>query len=431
MIPLLEAQARGEELPGTVVDAYDQACRRLCTENWPQGFAQRQEWPTVDHLLEVARWAAAALQFSRSTALIDREPVTEPGVIVLEDQSPKSLTATVLLARCIQLIGQPGYDGPELDKEQAGRALVALAAHTEMSYTSDARTPLEYLRDCLASEPALRHHLAGHVLRRSTREHVLEVTSITPETGLFPDEDLLYWAERWPHLQQEVRRTAQPLLSHRPRPDDARLSAACERARQDDEELRDATAWWDGPPSPWELRRQAREQQQRHANTFDAEQFTAALQAVHVAAPDQIRSAWHTVLGHLHHTSDGRPAEQPFHRNAVAAAPSCPPQGSPARTTLRQAALPTDPSKPYFHWAMDNQWKRSRAAGEVDVPEGMVLYGNRHFFASNCLSNGIPITDVAEWMGHKSLDITFKIYRHLMPGSIGKAAKVLDMALAA
>lgn len=67
----------------------------------------------------------------------------------------------------------------------------------------------------------------------------------------------------------------------------------------------------------------------------------------------------------------------------------------------------------------------------MDFPEGMVLYGNRHFFASNCLSNGIPITDVAEWMGHKSLDITFKIYRHLMPGSIGKAAQVLDMALAA
>ncbi|MFG3098024.1 tyrosine-type recombinase/integrase [Streptomyces sp. NPDC048202] len=95
---------------------------------------------------------------------------------------------------------------------------------------------------------------------------------------------------------------------------------------------------------------------------------------------------------------------------------------------LRQ---PTDRTKPYPHWAMDNQWKRIRAAGEVDIPEGMVLYGNRHFFASNCLSNGIPITDVAEWMGHKSLDITFKIYRHLMPGTIGRAAQVLDMALAA
>ena len=34
----------------------------------------------------------------------------------------------------------------------------------------------------------------------------------------------------------------------------------------------------------------------------------------------------------------------------------------------------------------------------------MVIYGFRHFFASNCLSNGIPITDVAEWMGHRSID---------------------------
>jgi GNAT superfamily N-acetyltransferase len=72
-----------------------------------------------------------------------------------------------------------------------------------------------------------------------------------------------------------------------------------------------------------------------------------------------------------------------------------------------------------------------KAAGHVEIPERMVIYSFRHFFASNCLTNGIPITDVAEWMGHRSLDITFKIYRHLMPGSIGKAAKILDMGLAA
>ncbi|MEU7318391.1 site-specific integrase [Streptomyces sp. NPDC007083] len=92
---------------------------------------------------------------------------------------------------------------------------------------------------------------------------------------------------------------------------------------------------------------------------------------------------------------------------------------------------PNDPSKPYAHWSVSNQWARIKKAGDVDVPEGMVIYGFRHFFASNCLSNGLPITDVADWMGHKSLDVTFEIYRHLMPGSIGKAAKVLDVALAA
>ncbi|WNC00028.1 tyrosine-type recombinase/integrase [Streptomyces sp. CGMCC 4.7035] len=82
---------------------------------------------------------------------------------------------------------------------------------------------------------------------------------------------------------------------------------------------------------------------------------------------------------------------------------------------------------PYYH--IHNQWKRIKRAGEVDILEGMVIYGLRHFFASNCLTHGTPITDVAEWMGHNSLDITFKVYRHLMPGSIGKAAKALDLGL--
>ncbi|MEU5533126.1 site-specific integrase [Streptomyces sp. NPDC020362] len=36
-----------------------------------------------------------------------------------------------------------------------------------------------------------------------------------------------------------------------------------------------------------------------------------------------------------------------------------------------------DPRKPYPHWGMDNQWRRIRASGKVDIPEGMVLYGVR------------------------------------------------------
>ncbi|MER5775114.1 tyrosine-type recombinase/integrase [Streptomyces sp. NPDC002039] len=90
-----------------------------------------------------------------------------------------------------------------------------------------------------------------------------------------------------------------------------------------------------------------------------------------------------------------------------------------------------DPTRPFLAYYLQNQWQRIKRAGEVDVPDGMVIYSLRHFFASNCLTNGIPITDVADWMSHKSLDITFKIYRHLMPGSIGKAAKILDVGLAA
>ncbi|WP_441247401.1 tyrosine-type recombinase/integrase [Kitasatospora sp. McL0602] len=92
---------------------------------------------------------------------------------------------------------------------------------------------------------------------------------------------------------------------------------------------------------------------------------------------------------------------------------------------------PNDLSKAFPHYYLSNHWARLKKAGTLDIPDGMVLYGLRHFFASNCLSHNIPITDVAEWMGHRSVDVTFKTYRHLMPGSISRAAQVLDLGLAA
>ncbi|MFC8712884.1 tyrosine-type recombinase/integrase [Streptomyces sp. NPDC057197] len=61
----------------------------------------------------------------------------------------------------------------------------------------------------------------------------------------------------------------------------------------------------------------------------------------------------------------------------------------------------------------------------------MVIYSYRHFFASHCLTRNIPITDVAEWMGHKNIDVTFKTYRHLMPGTISTAATILNHTLTA
>ncbi|MGW0466256.1 tyrosine-type recombinase/integrase [Streptomyces sp. NPDC003027] len=92
---------------------------------------------------------------------------------------------------------------------------------------------------------------------------------------------------------------------------------------------------------------------------------------------------------------------------------------------------PKDPSGAFSLRVLQNRWRRIKVDEKVKIPEGMTLYGFRHFFASNCLSQGIPITDVAEWMGHKSIEVTFKTYRHLMPESIGTAAKILDAGLAA
>lgn len=66
---------------------------------------------------------------------------------------------------------------------------------------------------------------------------------------------------------------------------------------------------------------------------------------------------------------------------------------------------------------------------ELPAEDGVGMYSFRHYFASNALGNGIPITDVAEWMGHKSIEETYRTYRHLMPGSITKAARILDAGL--
>ncbi|WP_375061374.1 tyrosine-type recombinase/integrase [Streptomyces carpaticus] len=65
----------------------------------------------------------------------------------------------------------------------------------------------------------------------------------------------------------------------------------------------------------------------------------------------------------------------------------------------------------------------------LPAEEGVGMYSFRHYFASNALGKGIPITDVAEWMGHKSIEETYRTYRHLMPGSITKAARILDTGL--
>ncbi|MFD5314728.1 tyrosine-type recombinase/integrase [Streptomyces ardesiacus] len=95
--------------------------------------------------------------------------------------------------------------------------------------------------------------------------------------------------------------------------------------------------------------------------------------------------------------------------------------------TTREGYLLRGPSG-YYTEPMER--RRVRALFEkLPVVDRMGMYGFRHYFASNALGNGIPITDVAEWMGHKSIEETYRTYRHLMPGSITKAARILDAGL--
>ncbi|PKT72112.1 hypothetical protein CW362_15185 [Streptomyces populi] len=89
--------------------------------------------------------------------------------------------------------------------------------------------------------------------------------------------------------------------------------------------------------------------------------------------------------------------------------------------------LRTQRSPYWAHTTLNYQW--GAAKRQAAINKKLTTYSLRHFFASNCLAGGIPITDVAEWMGHRNINMTFKIYRHLMPASIGRAAKLLNEGL--
>ncbi|MBA2947003.1 tyrosine-type recombinase/integrase [Streptomyces sp. PSKA28] len=89
--------------------------------------------------------------------------------------------------------------------------------------------------------------------------------------------------------------------------------------------------------------------------------------------------------------------------------------------------LRTQRSPYWAHTTLQYQWSAARK--RAGITRKLNPYSLRHYFASNCLSKGIPITDVAEWMGHKNIIMTFKIYRHLMPASIGRAAMALNESL--
>ena len=70
----------------------------------------------------------------------------------------------------------------------------------------------------------------------------------------------------------------------------------------------------------------------------------------------------------------------------------------------------------------------ARAAGKAALPPEFIPHSLRHCYASTALANGIPITEVSRWLGHKSIEVTHQIYGHLVPTSWDRARTVIDDA---
>jgi integrase len=69
-----------------------------------------------------------------------------------------------------------------------------------------------------------------------------------------------------------------------------------------------------------------------------------------------------------------------------------------------------------------------RAADRAGLPPEFIPHSLRHLYASTALAEGIPITEVSRWLGHKSIEVTHQIYGHLVPSSFDRALSALDGA---
>ena len=65
-------------------------------------------------------------------------------------------------------------------------------------------------------------------------------------------------------------------------------------------------------------------------------------------------------------------------------------------------------------------------ASKADIPKGFTPHSLRHAFVSALLARGVPITDVAAWLGHRNINVTYAIYGHLVPSSLGRAQEALN-----
>ncbi|GGR36300.1 tyrosine-type recombinase/integrase [Streptomyces roseolus] len=73
---------------------------------------------------------------------------------------------------------------------------------------------------------------------------------------------------------------------------------------------------------------------------------------------------------------------------------------------------------------VDRLWRGARKA--AGITRKITPHWLRHFFASAGLSEGVPVSDMAEWLGHRDPRITFETYAHVMPDAPERLRNLMD-----
>jgi len=69
-------------------------------------------------------------------------------------------------------------------------------------------------------------------------------------------------------------------------------------------------------------------------------------------------------------------------------------------------------------------WKPAIAA--AGLPWDTTFHDLRHTFASTALAEGVPLSEVSRWLGHKSITTTVDLSGHLVPEASARARDALD-----
>lgn len=69
-------------------------------------------------------------------------------------------------------------------------------------------------------------------------------------------------------------------------------------------------------------------------------------------------------------------------------------------------------------------WKPALTIAKL--PTDTTFHDLRHTFASTALAEGVPISEVSRWLGHRSITTTVDLYGHLVPEASGRARDALD-----
>lgn len=71
-------------------------------------------------------------------------------------------------------------------------------------------------------------------------------------------------------------------------------------------------------------------------------------------------------------------------------------------------------------------WKPALIA--AGLPGDTTFHDLRHAFASTALAEAVPISEVSQWLGHRSITTTVDRYGHLVPEASARARDALDKA---